>query len=152
MAITNTVVSAAPNWVKASASNANQNCVEVRFNGNTVLIRDSKYLRDPRNKDHPARQPIISIPASHWTEFLEIVADRGQTGDGLPAIEYSADGHISLRASNVTLTYTPGEWNAFCDGIQKGEFHHPMLPVLASTKSVAPPRVPSKTRLNSKAA
>lgn len=55
-------------WFKASYSNNSNACVEVRFDGEFVHIRDSKYLRDPTND--PAQQPIITVTADQWSLFL----------------------------------------------------------------------------------
>lgn len=55
-------------WFTSSfSSNANQ-CVEVRFEGKRVSIRDSKYRRNPANR--LARDPIITVTAAQWTLLL----------------------------------------------------------------------------------
>lgn len=66
-------------WFTSSfSSNANQ-CVEVRFDGESVSIRDSKYRHNPIN--HPAREPIITVTADHWTGLLhELTGGRARTG------------------------------------------------------------------------
>ncbi|WP_028478917.1 DUF397 domain-containing protein [Nocardia sp. CNY236] len=111
------------NWFKATSSSSSSSCVEVADAGRVVLVRDSKFLRDPHNQDRATDQPTIGIPASRWREFLNLVVNRHDAGDAeLPAIEYQSDGGVSIRRAEVTLTYTPAEWHAFCDGIQKGEF------------------------------
>ncbi|MEG8179439.1 DUF397 domain-containing protein [Nocardia terpenica] len=114
--------SARPSWFKASFSTDSSNCVEIRFGDGVVLIRDSKYLRDPANDS--AAQPFISIPARDWPAFLD--AARGFDGTirrGLPAIEHHASGEVSLHAADgTTLTYTAAEWTAFVSGIRAGEF------------------------------
>lgn len=56
-------------WRKALRSGQNGNCVEVKSAGAAILIRDSKYLRDPSND--PEAQPIISITVAQWSDFLE---------------------------------------------------------------------------------
>ncbi|MBF6388177.1 DUF397 domain-containing protein [Nocardia farcinica] len=109
------------NWFKATLSSSSSSCVEVADAGRVVLVRDSKYLRDPRNRER--EQPTIGVPANRWREFLDLVGNRHCAGDAeLPAIEYHPDGGVSLRRAEVTLTYTAAEWHAFCDGVQKGEF------------------------------
>ncbi|WP_328393248.1 hypothetical protein [Nocardia sp. NBC_00416] len=84
---------------------------------------DSKFLTNPANQGLELQQPIIEIPASHWSHFLQLVLD-GATAGGkdLPEIEYRSDGRVSLRVDPVVLIYTPAEWGAFCDGVRKGEF------------------------------
>ncbi|MGH3897502.1 MAG: DUF397 domain-containing protein [Pseudonocardiaceae bacterium] len=65
-------------WFTSSfSSNANQ-CVEVRFDGEFVSIRDSKYWPNPTN--HPAREPTITVTAAHWTVLLhELTGGRLRT-------------------------------------------------------------------------
>lgn len=111
------------NWVKATLSSSSSSCVEVACAGRVVLVRDSKFLRDPRNRDRAADQPTIAIPASRWRYFLDLVLEDGEAGgEDLPTIQYATDGNVSLRLAAVALTYTPAEWHAFRDGIRKGEF------------------------------
>lgn len=110
-------------WRKSSLSNnGGQSCVEVRFDAEAVYVRDSKYLRDPSND--PARQPIITIPANRWHEFLDLT--DGHTVDAaadLPVVDFHADGGASLSAADGTvLTFTPAEWCAFTAGVHAGEF------------------------------
>ncbi|MEU7142394.1 DUF397 domain-containing protein [Nocardia sp. NPDC046473] len=59
-----TVDSAADGWFKSSYSSANQSCVEVRFDGARVLVRDSKY------QGTPAIRPILAFSNSDWSAFL----------------------------------------------------------------------------------
>lgn len=47
-------------WFKSSFSNGSQTCVEVRFDGDHVSVRDSK---DPAG-------PILTFTRSEWTAFL----------------------------------------------------------------------------------
>ncbi|TLG01811.1 DUF397 domain-containing protein [Nocardia cyriacigeorgica] len=118
-----TTPSRATNWRKSSYSNnGGASCVEVRFADTEVLVRDSKYLRDPAND--PTQQPVIAIPSHLWTAFLDLAADRRGTSDpALPAVEVHADGGVTIHAADGTaLTYTPGEWRAFTAGIHNGEF------------------------------
>ncbi|MBF6171088.1 DUF397 domain-containing protein [Nocardia blacklockiae] len=110
-------------WFKATLSSSSSSCVEVADAGEVWLIRDSKYLRDPRNRQSESGQPTISVSDRLWSRFLDIVLDGGTAGfDGLPSIEYAADGSVSLHADAITLTYWSHEWHAFRDGIQKQEF------------------------------
>lgn len=108
-------------WRKATRSGNSGNCVEIRFVDDLVLVRDSKYLRDAGND--AARQPIIGVPARGWRTFLDGVLSGSAAGHpGLPSIVHHTDGQVSIIAGVVTLTYTPSEWTAFCDGIRNGEF------------------------------
>lgn len=108
-------------WFTSSYTNGN-GCVEVKFDGDTVLIRDTKYRRNPAND--AALEPIITLPANKWKDFLEKVVDR-TAGDEIdaPVIERDAAGGASLRAHDGTiLVYNEIEWTAFLDGVRDGEF------------------------------
>ncbi|ATL65380.1 DUF397 domain-containing protein [Nocardia terpenica] len=109
-------------WFKSSLSNETQTCVEIRFAGDTVLIRDSKYLRDPAND--PATQPIIPIPTTDWPAFLSAATGSETKADhNLPTIDHHPSGEVTIRAANgTTLTYTAPEWSAFTTGIHANEF------------------------------
>ncbi|MFI5776028.1 DUF397 domain-containing protein [Nocardia sp. NPDC051570] len=109
-------------WFKSSFSTQSSSCVEALFTEGAVLIRDSKYLRNPAND--PAAQPIISILAKDWREFLASATGVGvQSSHGVPVIEAASSGAVVLRAGDgTTLTYTPDEWTAFVSGIRAGEF------------------------------
>ncbi|MBF6439275.1 DUF397 domain-containing protein [Nocardia cyriacigeorgica] len=107
-------------WFKSSFSGSEHTCVEVRFAGDSVLIRDSKYLGEPGND--PARQPVIEVPVERWKAFLEAATDPGRivVGD-LPVVTSSPFG-VSVSASGVVLSFTIAEWAAFTAGIAAGEF------------------------------
>lgn len=111
-------------WRKATASNNGGDCVELKFTDGKVLVRDSKYLRDPAND--PATAPMITIPLSSWRSFLNRVAapeEHHVEDRRLPLIERNADGSTSLiAADSVLLSYTVREWEAFTDGVLRGEF------------------------------
>jgi Domain of unknown function (DUF397) len=55
-------------WFKASFSDNAASCVEVRFDGALVQVRDSKSRRDPAND--PACEPVITITLEQWERFL----------------------------------------------------------------------------------
>ncbi|WP_063129884.1 DUF397 domain-containing protein [Nocardia fusca] len=125
MSTTETVNALRTGWFKSSRSNDGPNCVEVNLDADPVLIRDSKYLRDPAN--NPQHQPVITVPADRWAVFLDHVV--GQLGEqplevpSLPAIHQHSSGEVSITAADgATLTYTPPEWAAFVAGIHDGEF------------------------------
>ncbi|WP_433664669.1 DUF397 domain-containing protein [Nocardia sp. CA-128927] len=110
-------------WRTSSYSGTNGGeCVEIAFDGDTVLVRDSKYLRDPSND--PAAQPMIVINADRWREFLQAaMGAETEAPNGLPTIDRLASGAVSLRADDgSTLSYTAAEWVAFTAGIRDGEF------------------------------
>ena len=49
-------------WFKSSYSNAASACVEVRFAGDAVLVRDSK---------NRAQGPTLAMTTTAWAAFLE---------------------------------------------------------------------------------
>lgn len=112
-----------PYWFKSSKSIGASSCVEVKFVDGVVLIRDSKFTRDPNND--PACQPIISVPVYSWNTFLKNISGQSVAAiSGAPAIVQHADGGASLRCrrTGVTLAYTKAEWDAFTSGVLIGEF------------------------------
>ncbi|WP_024802612.1 DUF397 domain-containing protein [Nocardia sp. BMG51109] len=117
---TSKATSVRTDWFKSSFSKDTTSCVEVRFDGDVVLMRDSKY------DGPPADQPVIVIPARHWAEFLTIAARPIGFGSelGIPTTEIdSTTGTVIARdAVGTELTYTFREWNAFTAGITAGEF------------------------------
>ncbi|WP_054815230.1 DUF397 domain-containing protein [Nocardia arizonensis] len=124
MTTTATHRSVSTGWFTSTRSNNGNQCVEVRFVGDAVLIRDSKYRRDPANR--PADEPIITVTANEWTSFLGLLA-AGRSGDRLVA-RTGADGTTTLRHGDITLTYTVEEWAAFVAGVRDGEFdRHPLF-------------------------
>jgi hypothetical protein len=109
-------------WFTSTRSNNGNQCVEVCFDGDAVLIRDSKYRRDPASR--PAEEPIIIVTASEWTSFLDTLAPRRTHSDPTAITTTVADaGHTTLRCGDITLTYTPEEWTAFLAGVRDGEFN-----------------------------
>lgn len=109
-------------WFTSSYSNAVGACVEVKFDTGAVLVRDTKYLRNPAND--PAVEPIIALPAIKWKGFLEKVLDPAvEDVLGLPMIDRDPAGGATLRAvDGTTLGYTEREWTAFVNGVRDGEF------------------------------
>ncbi|MEU1206631.1 DUF397 domain-containing protein [Nocardia sp. NPDC005825] len=113
-------------WFTSTRTNNGNQCVEVRFDGDAVLIRDSKYRRNPEHR--PDDEPIITVTAAEWMTFLAAVLGRHihRTALGVHRTELiaetGADGHTSLTHGPITLVYTPGEWRAFVDGARDGEF------------------------------
>lgn len=54
-------------WFKSSYSNAAATCVEVRFAGDAVLVRDSK------NRPHG---PTLAVTTTEWAVFLDGLTSR----------------------------------------------------------------------------
>jgi hypothetical protein len=105
-------------WFTSTRTNNGNQCVEVRFDGDAVLIRDSKYRRDPANS--PALEPVISVGAPAWMAFLRTVVHGGSEGD--LHVRPAADGAAVLVHGTTQLSFTPGEWQAFLAGARDGEF------------------------------
>ncbi|MBF6428034.1 DUF397 domain-containing protein [Nocardia cyriacigeorgica] len=90
------------------------------FRGESVLMRDSKYLRAPGVD--PVRQPVIEMPAARWGEFLDSVVDgESSAATGLPVVARGVDG-VVVSFGGVSLRFTWAEWEAFVSGIAVGEF------------------------------
>jgi hypothetical protein len=113
-------------WRKSTFSNnGGASCVEVNFIGDRVLVRDSKYLRNPAND--PAEQPVLSMPVGLWPTFCDrsVSSTPGSEITGLPRITRHDDGRVTVssRDTAVELVFTPDEWTAFIQGVHAGEFN-----------------------------
>ncbi|MGH3568544.1 MAG: DUF397 domain-containing protein [Pseudonocardia sp.] len=112
-----------PAWLTSSQNNAS--CVQVQFDGNMVLVRDSK---DPDG-------PVHSMSRSQFAAFL------GEVVHGLPsnngAVEVTCDERVVQfpGRNNPEITkwhvrsvdtgeqhYRDDEWLAFQDGARAGTF------------------------------
>lgn len=105
-------------WFKSSFSTSSNNCVEVAFDGDMVLVRDSKYAG-------PADlQPTIAIPAIAWEAFLKLALgdDVQEDSIAIPSVVTDSHGTVVRDAVATALKFTPGEWTAFVAGIRAGEF------------------------------
>ncbi|MEO3812466.1 DUF397 domain-containing protein [Sphaerisporangium sp. B11E5] len=112
-------------WRKSSRSGAQSNCVEARFDGVTVWVRNSNDVSQDR--------PMIGLAAERWLALLERVR-RGDLGlDRLATpvrvaseVLVSFDGHrVVVRGDDGQpgVAYTPAEWRAFLEGVRHdGEF------------------------------
>jgi hypothetical protein len=102
-------------WFKSSRSGGTENnCVETRFDGAVVHIRDSKY------QGSPAAQPVITVTARQWSQFLATLT--GQANVSVLTTLTDEAGNVTLTANGTALTYTPAEWKAFTEGVALGEF------------------------------
>lgn len=112
-------------WHKSSFT-ATQ-CVEIRFEGDLVRIRDSKYRRNPANDLR--REPMITVTADHWRAFLDAVNGPVWTpGTGALLAERGPDETTILRTASdptTVLRYTRGEWESFLAGVRAGELRSP---------------------------
>ena len=59
------VTATGASWFKSSYSTSSVACVEVRFAGDAVLVRDSK------NRAH---SPTLAVTTTEWTAFLDELA------------------------------------------------------------------------------
>ncbi|MBF6176101.1 DUF397 domain-containing protein [Nocardia blacklockiae] len=109
----------ATGWFTSTRTNNGNQCVEVRFDGAAVQVRDSKYRRDPARR--PADEPVLTVTAGEWMDFLDGLRGRRSNATGLVA-RTAADGTTTLTSGGLALTYTPGEWAAFVAGVRDGEF------------------------------
>ena len=103
-------------WFKSSFSPSQSGCVEVRFNGATVQVRDTK--------DHGTGL-VLSVDIVTWPGFIAEVTGAAATGSNHALrIEHLPGGGARLHAMDDTaaLTYTGGEWAAFTAGAAEGEF------------------------------
>ncbi|MBL1073209.1 DUF397 domain-containing protein [Nocardia sp. 2] len=112
-------------WFTSTRTNNGNQCVEVRFDGAAVLIRDSKYRRNPAHRTED--EPVITVTASEWMRFLDTLLDRAVIPDDLTA-HTGPDGHTTLSRGGIDLVYTPGEWQAFLAGVRDGEFDRTPVP------------------------
>ncbi len=105
-------------WFTSSRSNNGNQCVEVRFDGDAVQIRDSKFRRNPMNLGMD--EPIITVDAALWTAFLDCL----RTTRRHPALvaHVSPDGSATLRHEDTLLHFTAPEWAAFVAGVRDNEF------------------------------
>ena len=109
-------------WFKASYSNGCGACVEVRYDGNMVSVRDSKYRLDA-DRDL-ASEPIISLTSTAWRAFLHAVAESNSSeANGGLWTESDAEGNTTLHSnSGVSFHFTSLEWTTFFLGVRGRQF------------------------------
>lgn len=105
-------------WFTSSRSNNGNQCVEVRFDGDTVQIRDSKFRRNPLNVG--LDEPIITVDTTLWTSFLDTL--RTPRRHPTLVAHVSPDGSATLRHNETLLHFTAPEWEAFVAGANANEF------------------------------
>ncbi len=108
---------AARGWFKSSFSTASGDCVEVRFDGDVVQVRDTKDQGDG---------PVIVLEAARWDDFLRRLLSGSIDADSALAVLAAPNGGTILRArdTGAALRYTRGEWEMFMRGVRAGEFTH----------------------------
>ena len=104
-------------WFKSTFSKDANSCVEVRFVGELIQVRDSKYLGPE------AEQPIITMPATEWATVLDLSWSRttGAAGVGVSVTVHS-DGGAVISSGTTRLSYDSDEWDAFTKGVADGQF------------------------------
>jgi hypothetical protein len=110
-------------WFKSSYSNGSCTCVEARFDGGIVHIRNSRYLLDPGND--PVSQPTIAVSANDWpTVVAEMVGDLPAGLNRAVDVHTDVDGAVTVRSrtTGVALAYDADEIAAFRAGVNAGEF------------------------------
>lgn len=131
-------------WRKSSRStgNGSSNCVEVRCVPTGYEVRDSKLgdLSPVIALSAPDFEALLTSAAANTpSSLLPLEFDAGsarwkqtvRAEDGTAAaleIGYAANGMVALRVAEFphgdTLIYTPAEWAAFVEGVERGEFAH----------------------------
>lgn len=107
----------ATNWFKARRCSAST-CVEVRFDRDEVLVRDSK--QNAMGETGETLQPIIRVTKRQWFDFLPAVLDVTEPS-GAITIDTIYDG-VMLRSGTVVLRFDTAEWDAFRAGVREGDF------------------------------
>ncbi|WP_330233327.1 DUF397 domain-containing protein [Nocardia sp. NBC_00508] len=54
-------------WFKSSYSNDSQTCIEVCFDGDRVLVRDSKF------QGTPDARPLLAFTPTQWSAFTSAI-------------------------------------------------------------------------------
>ncbi|MBF6297906.1 DUF397 domain-containing protein [Nocardia amamiensis] len=60
-------MSRATGWFTSSHSKDSQTCVEVCFDGDRVLVRDSKF------HGTPGAQPVLAFTPTQWSAFTSAI-------------------------------------------------------------------------------
>jgi hypothetical protein len=107
---------------KATASGTDITCVEVSNDSdrgtdcNMVHVRDSKQAGDPN-------RPVLDFTPVEWNTYLHnlMMGHGALPGGGENESKYFIVG-TSSNGMEDALEFTHDEWNAFMDGVRKGEF------------------------------
>lgn len=109
-------------WTTSTFSGNNGGaCVEIKIEGDTVFVRDTKFRRSAENKN--IQQPHIEIPIRLWGEVCDRVTGLTSFAlGGTVRIEVHAGGAATFSSGTVELNFTSDEMDAFAKGIIDGEF------------------------------
>jgi len=110
-------------WQKGAASHGGGCCLEfaITLDGGHVLIRDSKYRRDARNR--PELEHLIMVSINAWDDFRAKVTDGLVVGNDELVVTEHADHRVTLESGldQTALTYEPEEWAAFVGGVRDND-------------------------------
>lgn len=98
-------------------------CVEVLLTDDWVFIRDSKQ------NDLGADQPLIPVDPPIWKSFLEEIHGVATVGsNGTLAVKFLDNGWVQLSDihTGTSLSYDEEEWAAFTAGVTLGEMASPV--------------------------
>lgn len=102
-------------FCKAGKSLTSGNCVEVGFH-DVPCDQDTVFVRDSKDKGDG---PVLAFTTEQWVNLLAEVKEEGmgwsQNASGMYVLTDADDG-------DTALYYTKDEWDAFVDGVSKGEF------------------------------
>lgn len=108
------------NWSKATASSANGFCVEVAHTDGQVLVRDTKWERDP---DRTEPRPTLTVDPGDWEHTLTaLTGGTGHVATPTLAVIHRVDGTARFHGNSAALEFTADEMTAFLDGVSKDEF------------------------------
>ncbi|MFR9770074.1 DUF397 domain-containing protein [Nocardia sp. SC052] len=112
-------------WTTSTFSGNNGGaCVEVKIDGDAILVRDTKFRRNPAN--HGTPQPQIEIPISLWAEVCDRTVGMSSFAVGeTMRVTIHPDGAATFSSPDAELDFTPDEMDAFAKGIVDGEFTAP---------------------------
>lgn len=123
-------------WKTATKSNPSGNCVECRYEKATksaaaghcvevtknALHNSRVFVRDSKQNNYPeSNRIVLSYAQAEWTHYLTTL----KLGYGAV---YDGDMFVMVRGTKM-LTFTLAEWEAFMDGVWKGEFDVPATDV-----------------------
>lgn len=109
-------------WTTSTFSgNQGGACVEVKVDGDMMLVRDTKFRRNPAN--HGQVQPQIEIPVSLWPDVCErTIAMSSFVVPGSVQVTIHSNGAATFENPGTKLEFTPEEMDAFAKGLIDGEF------------------------------
>jgi hypothetical protein len=124
-------------WRTSSQNNAS--CVEVAFDGDTVLLRDTKQN---------GLGPVHRLTSDQWARFVDETVNELPSTNG--SVEVTAgeivahyDGglreeltqwHVRSLITDDTLHFRDDEWQSFKDGAEHGKFADLIAPARVAAR------------------